>query len=56
MTAKVAIYIVIKALSQYSERAINNNMPPTNNPVLSPPTIYATPMAKVNVAMTGIPK
>ena len=38
-TAKVAIYIVIKALSQYSDRAMNNNIPPTNRAVLTPPII-----------------
>ena len=56
MTANDPMYIVIKALSQYSDNAINKSIPPTINAVLVLPTINAAPIANVNVAITGIPK
>ncbi len=56
MTANVAIYIVIKALSQYSDKAMNKNRDPTIREDLIPPTIKPAPITKINVETTGIPR
>ena len=37
-------------------KAINKSIPPTIKAVLMFPTIKAAPIAKVNVAITGIPR
>ena len=56
ITAKVAIYAVISALSQYSDSAINKIKLPTIKADRIPPIIYPAPITKIKVDITGIPR
>ena len=49
-------YAVIRALSHHSVSAINSKNPPTVRAVRIPPTINPTPITRVKVAATGMPK
>ena len=53
-TANVAIYKVIRALSQYSDSAINNIKLKTTIADRIPPIIYPAPVTKNKVDITGI--
>ena len=53
-TANVAMYRVIRALSQYSDKAINNIKLNTTKADRIPPMIYPAPVTKNKVDITGI--
>ena len=53
-TANVAIYNVIRVLSQYSDNAIKRIKLPTIKQDLIPPIIYPAPINKTKVDTTGI--
>ncbi len=53
-TANVAIYKVIRALSQYSDRAINNIKLKTTKADRIPPIINPAPVTKNKVDTTGM--
>ena len=53
-TANVAMYNVIRVLSQYSDSAMNRIKLPTTKQDLIPPIIYPAPINNTKVETTGI--